>query len=152
MALVTVLPRPETGAPGGTAVVGRVREAVKGDPAVLGVTGSGPESIDFNHAIYASFPLLLALVALVTFVVLARAFRSLLLAAKAVVLNLASLGAATRRAATAEWSRQLRLGGAAVVDRTLRVCTPLVEGAVVDPIGVDPDPLQRQQGDRRRDA
>jgi RND superfamily putative drug exporter len=93
-ALVTVLPRPETGAPGGTAVVGRVREAVRGDPAILGVTGSGPESIDFNHAIYGSFPLLLALVALVTFVVLARAFRSLLLAAKAVVLNLASLGAA----------------------------------------------------------
>ena len=64
------------------------------DLAVLGVTGSGPESIDFNDAIYGSFPLLLGLVALVTFVLLARAFRSLLLAAKAVVLNLASLGAA----------------------------------------------------------
>jgi RND superfamily putative drug exporter len=93
-ALVTVLPRPETGAPGGTAVIARVRAAVRGDRAVLGVTGSGPESVDFNHAIYDSFPLLLALVALVTFLVLARAFRSLLLAAKAVVLNLVSLGAA----------------------------------------------------------
>jgi RND superfamily putative drug exporter len=93
-ALVTVLPRPETGAPGGTALVARVRAAVRGDSAVLGVTGSGPESIDFNDAIYGSFPLLLALVALITFVVLARGFRSLLLAAKAVVLNLASLGAA----------------------------------------------------------
>jgi putative drug exporter of the RND superfamily len=93
-ALVTVLPSPETGAPGGTGLVARVRAAVSGDPAVLGVTGSGPESIDFNNAIYGSFPLLLALVALTTFVVLARAFRSLLLAAKAVVLNLVSLGAA----------------------------------------------------------
>jgi RND superfamily putative drug exporter len=93
-ALITVLPRPETGAPGGTALVARVRAAVSGDPAVLGVTGSGPDSVDFNNAIYGSFPLLLALVALVTFVVLARAFRSLLLAAKAVVLNLASLAAA----------------------------------------------------------
>jgi len=93
-ALVTVLPGPETGAPGGTALVTRVRAAVSGDPTALGVTGSGPESTDFNEAIYGSFPLLLALVALVTFVVLARAFRSLLLAAKAVILNLASLGAA----------------------------------------------------------
>lgn len=93
-ALVTLLPSPETGAPGGTALVDRVQDTVAGDPAVLGVTGSGPESIDFNDAIYGSFPLLLALVALVTFVVLARAFRSLLLAAKAVVLNLASLAAA----------------------------------------------------------
>jgi RND superfamily putative drug exporter len=93
-ALVTVLPRPETGASGGTALVARVRAAVRGDRAVFGVTGSGPESVDFNNAIYGSFPLLLAFVSLVTFVVLARAFRSLLLAAKAVVLNLASLAAA----------------------------------------------------------
>jgi RND superfamily putative drug exporter len=93
-ALITVLPRPETGAPGGTALVARVRAALSGDRAVLGVTGSGPESVDFNNAIYGSFPLLLTFVALVTFVVLARAFRSLLLAAKAVVLNLASLAAA----------------------------------------------------------
>jgi RND superfamily putative drug exporter len=93
-ALITVLPRPETGAPGGTALVARLRAAVSGDRAVLGVTGSGPESVDFNNAIYDNFPLLLAFVSLVTFVVLARAFRSLLLAAKAVVLNLASLAAA----------------------------------------------------------
>lgn len=93
-ALVTVLPVPETGAAGGTNVVTNVRRALRGDPAVLGVTGSGPESVDFDNAIYGSFPLMLALVTLITFVVLARAFRSLLLAAKAVVLNLASLAAA----------------------------------------------------------
>ncbi len=58
------------------------------------MTGSGPESVEFDNAIYGSFPVLLALVALITFVVLARAFRSLLLAAKAVALNLASLAAA----------------------------------------------------------
>jgi RND superfamily putative drug exporter len=93
-ALVTVLPRLETGAPGGTALVARVRAAVRGDRAVFGVTGSGTESVDFNNAIYGSFPLLLTFVSLITFVVLARAFRSLLLAGKAVVLNLASLAAA----------------------------------------------------------
>jgi len=37
---------------------------------------------------------MLTLIALATFVLLARAFRSLLLALKAVVMNLASLGAA----------------------------------------------------------
>jgi RND superfamily putative drug exporter len=93
-ALVTVLPGPETGAAGGTAVIGQLRRSVAGDRAVVGVTGSGPTSVDFNNAIYGSFPELLALVAAVTFIVLARAFRSLLLAAKAVVLNLASLAAA----------------------------------------------------------
>ncbi len=50
--------------------------------------------IDFSHDVYGSFPLMLALIALATFVLLARAFRSLLLPLKAVVMNLASLGAA----------------------------------------------------------
>ncbi len=93
-ALVTVLPVPETGAADGTGVVTGVRDALRGDPAVLGITGTGPASVDFDNAIYGSFPLMLALVSLITFVVLARAFRSLLLAAKAVMLNLASLAAA----------------------------------------------------------
>ncbi len=92
--LVTVLPRVESGAPGGNAVVAQVRAAAVGDPAVLGVSGSGPDTIDFDHAIYGRFWLLLLLVSLLTFMVLVRAFRSLLLAAKAVILNLASLGAA----------------------------------------------------------
>jgi RND superfamily putative drug exporter len=50
--------------------------------------------IDFSHDVYGSFPLMLALIALATFVLLARAFRSLLLPLKAVVMNLTSLGAA----------------------------------------------------------
>jgi RND superfamily putative drug exporter len=93
-ALVTVLVRPEIGAPGGTAVVTSVRRAAAGDAAVIGVSGTGPDTIDFDHALYGRFPLLLVLVSLLTFVVLVRAFRSLLLAAKAVVCNLASLGSA----------------------------------------------------------
>jgi|SRR5579875_642431 len=93
-ALVTVLPKPETGAAGGSELIGRVRALSARERAVLGVTGSGAESLDYDSAIYGSFPLLLALVGLATFAVLARAFRSLVLAAKAVVLNLASLGAA----------------------------------------------------------
>ncbi len=93
-ALGTVLPAIETGAPGGTAVIDRVRRTVAGNPAVAGISGSGPETVDFDHAIYDRFPLMLALVTALTFLVLARAFRSLLLALKAEVLNLASLAAA----------------------------------------------------------
>jgi putative drug exporter of the RND superfamily len=93
-ALVIVLPAIETGASGGAAVTDRVRQAVAHDPTVAGVGGSGPESVDFNHAVYGHFPLLLILLSVLTFLVLARAFRGPLLAVKAVVLNLASLAAA----------------------------------------------------------
>jgi RND superfamily putative drug exporter len=93
-AVVTVLPAAESGAPGGNTVVDDVRAALAHDPAVLAISGSGPDTIDFDHAIYGHFWLLLILVSVLTFLVLVRAFRSLLLAAKAVVLNLASLGAA----------------------------------------------------------
>ena len=50
--------------------------------------------MDFTHAIYAKFPLMLAGIALLTFLLLARSFRSVALALKAVLLNLISLGAA----------------------------------------------------------
>lgn len=40
------------------------------------------------------FPLMIALIAIITFILLARAFRSLLLPLKAVVLNVISVGAA----------------------------------------------------------
>ena len=55
---------------------------------------SGALAVDAAHAVYGAFPLMLAAVALVTFVLLTRAFRSLLLALKAIVLNLLSIGAA----------------------------------------------------------
>jgi putative drug exporter of the RND superfamily len=93
-ALVTVLPSAETNIPAGQDTVRAVRSAVAHDPAVLGVAGSGASMLDFAHDVYGSFPLMLALIALATFVLLARAFRSLLLPLKAVVMNLASLGAA----------------------------------------------------------
>jgi RND superfamily putative drug exporter len=43
--------------------------------------------------VYGNFPLMLGLIAIVTFLLLARAFRSVVLSAKAVVLNVISLGA-----------------------------------------------------------
>jgi RND superfamily putative drug exporter len=93
-ALVTVLPAAETNVGAGQSTVRAVRAAVAGAPGVLGVAGSGASMIDFAGDVYGSFPLMLSLIALATFLLLARAFRSLLLPLKAVVLNLASLAAA----------------------------------------------------------
>jgi RND superfamily putative drug exporter len=58
------------------------------------VGGSGPLNADFIDAVYGAFPLMIALISILTFLLLARAFRSLLLPAKAVVLNIVSVGAA----------------------------------------------------------
>ena len=55
--------------------------------------GRGPVEQDYSHAVFGHFPLMFGLIAIITFLLLARAFRSPLLAAKAVVLNLLSLGA-----------------------------------------------------------
>jgi uncharacterized membrane protein YdfJ with MMPL/SSD domain len=65
-----------------------------GHPHVIGVGGDGASLIDFDHAVYGDFPLMLAVIGVATFLLLARAFRSVLLAAKAVVFNLISLAAA----------------------------------------------------------
>jgi RND superfamily putative drug exporter len=58
------------------------------------VGGSGPLNADFIDAVYGSFPLMIALISILTFILLARAFRSVLLPAKAIVLNVLSVGAA----------------------------------------------------------
>jgi RND superfamily putative drug exporter len=56
--------------------------------------GVAPEDQDFVHAVYGKFPYVLAFVIILTLVLLMRAFRSLVLPVKAVLLNLVSLGAA----------------------------------------------------------
>jgi putative drug exporter of the RND superfamily len=56
--------------------------------------GVSAEDQDFVHAVYGNFPYVLLFVVLLTYLLLARAFRSLVLPLKAVVLNLVSLGAA----------------------------------------------------------
>ena len=47
--------------------------------------------LDWVDSVYSSFPLMLALISLVTFVLLARAFRSIVLPLKAIVMNLLSV-------------------------------------------------------------
>jgi RND superfamily putative drug exporter len=92
-ALVSVLPTAETSTDQGRATLERVRDAAAALPGTQ-VGGTGALDIDATHAVYGAFPMMLTVVALATFVLLARAFRSLLLPAKAVLLNLLSLGAA----------------------------------------------------------
>ena len=92
-AMVAVLPANETSTGAGRATVERVRDAAGALPGTK-VGGSGALDIDATRALYGAFPAMLAVVALATFVLLARAFRSLLLPAKAIALNLLSIGAA----------------------------------------------------------
>jgi putative drug exporter of the RND superfamily len=92
-ALVTLLPFDEPSTSAGREVVTRVRDTVAAELPEVRAGGAGASLIDGLHAIYGSFPLMLGVIAAVTFVLLARAFRSLLLPAKAVLLNLISVGA-----------------------------------------------------------
>ncbi|MFW6725006.1 MMPL family transporter [Streptomyces sp. MAR4 CNY-716] len=75
------------------AIVDSVRDGVQDLPGYGGVTGPGAGVIDWQQAVYDNFPYVLALIALITFILLVRAFRSLLLPFKAVVLNMFSVGA-----------------------------------------------------------
>jgi RND superfamily putative drug exporter len=74
--------------------VDRVREAVHAAGPDVKVGGVVAQNDDFVSAVYGSFPLMIALIAVLTFVLLARAFRSLVLPAKAVLLNVLSVAAA----------------------------------------------------------
>jgi len=65
-----------------------------GGQARLTLGGVAAEDRDFVHAVYGNFPYMLAFVVLLTFLLLMRAFRSVFLPLKAVILNLVSLGAA----------------------------------------------------------
>ncbi len=94
MAVVDVVPTRETVDSSGVQVVQGVRGAVEDavDGRVL-VAGQGAVVDDYFNAVYDKFPYVLALIAVVTFVLLMRQFRSVLLPLKAVVMNLLSLSA-----------------------------------------------------------
>jgi RND superfamily putative drug exporter len=76
-----------------SSTVDRVRAAAHGDGNAR-VGGIVAQNSDFISAVYGSFPAMAALIVVLTFVLLARAFRSVLLPAKALVLNILSVGAA----------------------------------------------------------
>jgi RND superfamily putative drug exporter len=90
--LVEAFPSIDGSAPGIQAIIDRTNGALAGTGGTL--TGVAAVDRDFVHALFGSFPLVLAMVLLLTLILLARAFRSVVLAVKAVVLNVLSLAAA----------------------------------------------------------
>ncbi len=92
--IVDVLPVHETVDSDGTAVVDDVRTAIEGTTGTtVGLTGSGAAVEDYFRAVYDKFPYVLMLIAAITFILLVRTFRSLVLPLKAVILNLVSMSA-----------------------------------------------------------
>jgi putative drug exporter of the RND superfamily len=90
--LVEAFPAIDGSAPGIQTIVDRAKTALEGTDGTL--TGITAVDRDFLHALFGSFPYVLGLVLLLTLILLTRAFRSVVLALKAVLLNLLSLAAA----------------------------------------------------------
>jgi RND superfamily putative drug exporter len=94
VAEVLAIPTADDSTQAGKDTLDHVRTAAHGAGPDVQVGGLPAQNADFIDAVYGNFPLMIALIGVVTFILLARAFRSLLLPLKAVVLNVASVGAA----------------------------------------------------------
>ena len=92
--IVEAIPVPDSGSDEGGATLESVRDTAHAAGADVRVGGQPASNADFIDAVYGSFPLMIALITITTFILLARAFRSLLLPAKAIVLNALSVAAA----------------------------------------------------------
>jgi RND superfamily putative drug exporter len=90
--LVEAFPAIDGAAPGIQGIIDRAHASLKGTEGTL--TGVAAVDRDFLHALYGNFPYVLAFVMILTLILLARAFRSIVLPIKAVLLNLVSLAAA----------------------------------------------------------
>src|SRR5262245_16280671 len=90
-AIVEAFPTVDGADDGIQPIVDRTNDALEGTNATLG--GVTAVDRDFLHAVYGNFPYVLAFVILLTLILLARAFRSIVLPIKAVILNLVSLAA-----------------------------------------------------------
>jgi len=90
--LVEAFPAIDGSAPGIQGILDRARASIGGTSGTL--TGVAAVDRDFVHAVYGNFPYVLAFVLVLTLVLLTRAFRSIVLPIKAVILNLLSLAAA----------------------------------------------------------
>jgi len=90
--IVEAFPAIDGAAPGIQGVINRANDALSGTEATL--AGVPAVDRDFVHAVYGNFPYVLAFVLVLTLILLARAFRSIVLPIKAALLNLVSLAAA----------------------------------------------------------
>jgi putative drug exporter of the RND superfamily len=89
-ALVVAIPRTEIGSARAGTALADIRQTAG---AAGQVGGDGAVSVDAVNSTYGSFPLLFAVVAIVTFLLMARGLKSILLPLKAVLLNALSVAA-----------------------------------------------------------
>ena len=163
-ALITVIPTADANSQRGP----RDRSIASGRPRTAGRSRRASAAMraanaDFVAAVYGNFPLMIALIAVVTFLLLARAFRSLLLPLKAVLLNVLSVGgawgilvahlAARLRLATDLGHRRDRLDHGMGAADGLRLPLRPLDGLRglhpgPDARGVRPDRLDRRGGGR----
>ncbi|MDX6605497.1 MAG: putative drug exporter of the superfamily [Solirubrobacterales bacterium] len=92
--IVEAIPIPDSGTSAGHDTLTAVRDTAHAAGPDVRVGGGPAANQDFIDAVYGSFPLMIALIAITTFILLARAFRSLLLPLKAIILNVLSVAAA----------------------------------------------------------
>jgi RND superfamily putative drug exporter len=92
-AMITVLPEAEGGTAAGEALIPRLQQNLAGVSGEVEVGGNTASNISFDEAVYGNFWLMLLVIGGLTFLLLARAFRSVVLAVKAVLMNVLSLGA-----------------------------------------------------------
>jgi RND superfamily putative drug exporter len=90
-AIVEVLPVADEASAASGAALNRARAAAGRGMSIGGLQAAND---DFVSAVYGSFPVMILLIALITFALLARAFRSIVLPLKAILLNIISVGAA----------------------------------------------------------
>jgi RND superfamily putative drug exporter len=93
-ALLDAIPMADDSSASGRDALSRVRRVARGEGGGARVGGVMAQNQDFTSAVYGNFPLMIALIAAITLILLARAFRSLVLPLKAVLLNALSVGAA----------------------------------------------------------
>jgi RND superfamily putative drug exporter len=91
--IVLGIPNAETVNARTLAPVRAARAALERSLGVIGIAGEGAIELDYQHAVFGNFPLMFAVIAVLTLALLARAFRSLVLAVKAIALNLISMAA-----------------------------------------------------------
>ena len=88
-AVVNVFPVEEDS----NSTVDRVRDVAESQPGEILVGGAVPGSLDFNEAVYGNFIWVVLVIIAITYILLARVFRSLLLPLKAIIFNVISIGA-----------------------------------------------------------
>ena len=89
--VLAVLPRDDAATDEGKATLNAVRDLRS---EATGIGGPAAQDRDLTDAIYGSFPLMLGLIAVLTFILLYRALGSVVLPIKAIVLNVLSVAAA----------------------------------------------------------